>query len=153
MRIKALTIWQPWASLIAVEAKRIETRSWHTRYRGLLAIHAAKRWRPEEQDLTWERDYQRIFHAYDLDGAGLPLGSIVAVAKLTAVVRSEKALLQLRQKQMLDEILLGDYRNGRFGFCLEQVATLPQPVPAKGAQGFWWWDVPMKYQNLVRSIA
>jgi len=41
--VKALTLHQPWASLIAVGAKRIETRSWSTSYRGPLAIHAAAR--------------------------------------------------------------------------------------------------------------
>lgn len=41
--MKALTLWQPWASLIAAGHKRIETRAWATRYRGPLAIHAAAR--------------------------------------------------------------------------------------------------------------
>lgn len=41
--MKALTLWQPSASLIAREVKRIETRSWSTDYRGPLAIHAAAR--------------------------------------------------------------------------------------------------------------
>jgi activating signal cointegrator 1 len=40
--VKALTLTQPWASLVAVGAKVIETRSWSTSYRGPLAIHAAK---------------------------------------------------------------------------------------------------------------
>lgn len=40
--MKAITIWQPWASAIAHGLKGIETRSWGTKYRGLLAIHAAK---------------------------------------------------------------------------------------------------------------
>ncbi len=44
--MKALTLWQPWASLIAIGAKSIETRSWATPYRGRLAIHAAAR-KPE----------------------------------------------------------------------------------------------------------
>lgn len=39
--MKAITLWQPWASLIAVGAKKYETRSWATKYRGLLAIHAS----------------------------------------------------------------------------------------------------------------
>lgn len=39
--MKAITIWQPWASLIACGAKQYETRSWATSYRGLIAIHAA----------------------------------------------------------------------------------------------------------------
>lgn len=39
--MKALTLWQPWASLVALGVKTIETRSWSTGYRGPLAIHAA----------------------------------------------------------------------------------------------------------------
>jgi len=41
--MKAITLWQPWASLLATEAKQYETRSWATKYRGLIAIHAAKK--------------------------------------------------------------------------------------------------------------
>lgn len=40
--IRGFTVTQPWATSIALGHKRIETRSWHTRYRGLIAIHAAK---------------------------------------------------------------------------------------------------------------
>ena len=36
-------MWQPWASLIAIGAKQIETRHWPTKYRGPIAIHTAKR--------------------------------------------------------------------------------------------------------------
>jgi hypothetical protein len=38
--MKALSLWQPWATLVSIGAKRIETRSWPTKYRGPLAIHA-----------------------------------------------------------------------------------------------------------------
>lgn len=41
--MKALTLYQPWATLVALGAKRVETRSWHTHYRGTLAIHAGSR--------------------------------------------------------------------------------------------------------------
>ena len=41
--MKAITLRQPWASLVALGVKAIETRSWSTRYRGPLAIHAAAR--------------------------------------------------------------------------------------------------------------
>lgn len=39
--MRGLTLTQPWAQLVAADAKRIETRSWRTHYRGPLAIHAA----------------------------------------------------------------------------------------------------------------
>lgn len=38
--MKAITIWQPYASLIAAGLKEYETRSWPTRYRGPIAIHS-----------------------------------------------------------------------------------------------------------------
>jgi len=46
--MRAITIHQPYASLIACGAKRLETRSWRTNYRGRIAIHAAA------SDETWE---------------------------------------------------------------------------------------------------
>src|ERR1700694_3122793 len=46
--MKALSLWQPWASLIAMGLKEFETRHWATSYRGPLVIHAAKR--PLEAD-------------------------------------------------------------------------------------------------------
>ena len=57
--MKALSLRQPWANLIADGRKTIETRTWRTRYRGPLAIHASA------------RPY-----------ADLPTGGIVAVAWL-----------------------------------------------------------------------
>ncbi len=50
--MKALTLTQPWASLVAVGAKRIETRSWETNYRGTIAIHAAKGWKPIDREFA-----------------------------------------------------------------------------------------------------
>jgi activating signal cointegrator 1 len=53
--MKAITLTQPWATLVAIGAKRIETRSWPTNYRGPLAIHAAKgfpKWAKENQNGT-----------------------------------------------------------------------------------------------------
>ena len=44
--MKTLTVRQPWASLIAAGVKTIETRSWSTKYRGPLAIHAGLSFHP-----------------------------------------------------------------------------------------------------------
>lgn len=41
--IPVLSLWQPWATLVALGVKSIETRSWSTKYRGPIAIHAAAR--------------------------------------------------------------------------------------------------------------
>ncbi len=52
--MKALTLWQPWATLVAMEVKKIETRCWTTKYRGELAIHAAKGFPKDARAFTLE---------------------------------------------------------------------------------------------------
>lgn len=93
--MKFLTIRQPWASLIAVGAKTIETRPFGTKYRGPLAIHAGK----PHPDLDWEGGGYAVaadwFGKVRTDFAyrnnlqnrvDLPLGAVVAVCDLTDVV-------------------------------------------------------------------
>src|SRR4051794_27044458 len=89
--MKALTLTQPWASLVAIGAKKIETRSWPTRYRGLLAIHAAARgMRAARQTATappfsnalLKAAYNPWPHPYGADLVELPLGAVVAIVRL-----------------------------------------------------------------------
>lgn len=64
---KMLTLHQPWASLVAVGRKRIETRSWSTSYRGPLAIHAAKR-PPRDGECPGRVEWNQV--TQDVNGAG-----------------------------------------------------------------------------------
>ena len=50
--MRAISLWQPWATAIAVGVKQIETRHWKTDYRGPIAIHAAKRWTRDEREFA-----------------------------------------------------------------------------------------------------
>jgi hypothetical protein len=99
--MKALTLHQPWASLIAVGAKRIETRSWSTRYRGRILIHAGAKsprrmaTRPEGMMGDWwvvDEDGEpmlfdhRLGHGTMVDLYPLPLGAVVASAVLADCV-------------------------------------------------------------------
>lgn len=91
---KCLSLWQPWASLIALRAKHIETRSWSTSYRGPLAIHASKKCVPGTiGDYEIEDDTPRgSAKQYLMRGASLswpyrlPLGAVVATCTLADVV-------------------------------------------------------------------
>lgn len=92
--MKALTLHQPWASLIALGVKTIETRSWSTKYRGPLAVHAGSRQVHTGQFFMLARDAVRFgqitreqeaeFRALDV-----PLGAIVATCELVDVVPME----------------------------------------------------------------
>lgn len=131
--MKALSLWQPWASAIWLGWKRIETRKWSARYRGPLAIHAAKRWTAEERE-----DWAVLSRAEGFDPAGyeMPFGALIATVCLVDVKRTEDLVDTITDQ----ERRWGNYAPGRFGFIFEGLQRLPVPVRFKGAQGFF--DVP-----------
>lgn len=96
--MKALTVRQPWAQLIALGVKSIETRSWSTGYRGPLAVHAGRALPPKGDlhigdytvmwngDDTWGMARHRPTYDQSTWVRRLPLGAVVAVADLVDVV-------------------------------------------------------------------
>lgn len=131
--MKAITLTQPWATLVALGAKTIETRSWYTAYRGPLAIHAAKSiptWVDE-----WAKDVLPILSRLNvLPIWDLPRGCVLATCTLVDVVPTTKV-----QPDITEE-LFGDYTAGRFAWLLADVRQLLVPVPARGSLGLWAWE-------------
>lgn len=92
--MKALTLRQPWASLIAIGAKTIETRSWSTNHRGPLAIHAGRvpplgsdmATLVGEQPGVFARWVEAGLVSHDGLEDRLPLGAVVAIATLADVL-------------------------------------------------------------------
>ena len=120
----AISLWQPWASFIAIGVKPYETRHWRAPQRLIgerVAIHAAKR-KPDRDDLPW---WERVSGS-----APLPLGAFVCTALLVACHSTGRV--------PSDEY--GDYGPGRFAWELREVIVLDPPVPALGRQGIWRWD-------------
>jgi activating signal cointegrator 1 len=140
-KIPALTIWQPWATLIALGAKKFETRGWQTSYRGPIGIHAAKKWDKET------RGHCVLLRAYlepfGVDPLALPRGCMVAVAELTDIWPTEELRPRLEASGQHQEIALGNYAPGRFGWRLQEIRPFPEPIPVRGAQGLWWWNFPV----------
>lgn len=128
--IKAITLWQPWATLIALGLKKYETRSWLTYYRGPLVIHAANRkMTPAERSLL-ER-IKSIPTVSDLPNPeDFPLGAIVATAKLVDCIPAGEFIPDLLEKQV------GNFAHGRFAWKLEDIKPL-DIRNVKGHQGFW----------------
>jgi hypothetical protein len=135
--MKALTLTQPWATLVAIGAKTIETRSWPTKYRGPLAIHAAKGF-PEyarERFFNWE--FREPLEAAGYKSfADLPLGVIVATCEL---VKVEEIVIG-SMIPLGGEWHFGDYSYGRYMWHLKNVQALPTPILARGALSLWEWD-------------
>ena len=140
--MKALTLTQPWATLVALGAKSFETRGWSTNYRGPLAIHAAKGFsgiggKRGFLEVCSLEPFARVLEANRLVPADLPLGAVVAITWMTQCASTESVRKYLRNSGLLDEISFGDYSDGRYAFELTEVSALPRPVPATGALGLW----------------
>jgi activating signal cointegrator 1 len=117
--MKALTIHQPYAELIARGDKRVENRTWRTRYRGPLAIHSGTSTARRLE--AWQ---------YRLDFDSLPLGAIVAVAQLTACIRVE----QLRGwLSPVDD----PHTEGPWCWVLADIERLAEPIRCTGQQALW----------------
>lgn len=147
--MRAVSLWQPWASLIGIGVKTIETRSWrppHWLIGERIAIHASAKpvsaramgftdaWAGRAMDALGVRDFVL-----------LPLGAVCCTAKLVdaqqvdhiagdvAVSRNGGVLARIDR--------WGDFSRGRWLWFLEDVEQF-DPIPAKGRQGFWRWEIP-----------
>ena len=136
--MRALTLWQPWASLVAIGAKQWETRSWGTSYRGPLLIHAAMRNPPKiDNPLVFEEMIQALGVA---DFAELPRGAVLAVVDLTGIwklIPPGPTELPICPSCLNREMLLGDWANLRHVWRLRGGFRLRVPVHAAGKRGLW----------------
>lgn len=160
--MKAISLTQPWATLVAVGSKRIETRSWQTSYRGRLAIHASKGFPGEAKRLCeasgicaalgWPRLPNPLTQEALDESArlikSLPLGAVIATCNLVACKFITSAMsppawpgeLELRQSMLPPpepELNFGNYECGRYGWILKDIKALATPIPYKGALSLW----------------
>ena len=134
--MKALTISQPYASLISSGEKFVENRTWETKYRGPLAIHAGK----GTQYMT----------AAEMVAEGLPTGQIIATGDLQACVELEWSrkiyeerigwdLVDLPSWLTLPELLMHEYTEGPWCWIITNVQKI-EPVVIAGKLGLWNWE-------------
>lgn len=134
--MKAISLWQPWASAMALGWKRNETRHWRTSYRGPLLIHAAKK------IIGWpSMEIQSLFDGTAFQPSDLPLGVLLCRVDL---IDCKEIFLNNRPSGI--ERILGDYTPGRFMWITENLKIF-NPILFRGSQGFF--DVPEKLLTLV----
>jgi hypothetical protein len=135
--MKALSLWQPWATLVAIGAKRIETRHWpapHWLIGQRIAIHATKTTRH-----LWLCE-QEPFAAYVRSAERLPLGAVIATVVLDRCTEITTASAAELEQRSLHEHAFGDYAAGRHAWLLHDVQPVAPPLPVTGRQGIF--DVP-----------
>lgn len=152
--IKAISLWQAWALLCLLKdeqgkaLKAYETRSWATNYRGVLVIHAAKRWtREEERWLCSKMDRFHLYHQplHDLiEDAHRPkwLGAALGTVEMRGCYEMYEDDLRAHGYIGIDSIsererAFGNWQQGRYAWKFINPRLFPEPIPMRGYQQLW----------------
>lgn len=120
--MKVLSIKQPYAELIVSGKKKIELRTWNTKFRGEFLIHASK---------SPDRDAMKLFGF-----ESLLTGCIIGKAILTSVKKYKSEKEHSTDK----DLHLGDTKWGDYGFVLEKPERVT-PIQCLGKLNFWNFDI------------
>ena len=155
--MKALTIHQPWASLIMAGVKKYETRPMRMNYRGPLAIHAALKpfeqvfdsWGHVTEAVRKEETIMRLLQTDNL--RDLPKGVVLGTVEVVDCGRITLPFeppappyiwnddLDCYRRTIIgeDERALGNWHDGSYAIKLANPVLFPEPIPARGQQGLW----------------
>lgn len=131
--MKAISLLQPWASLVVMGVKKIETRNWATTQRGNILIHASQ---GKAGSIFAD---EPPFKKYIPDFKKLPFGAIVGQATITDVIRIEILGLpdELIDRLTMEEKAFGEYAEGRYAWILDDALQFEKPIPARGTLSIW----------------
>lgn len=147
--MKGLTLLEPWASMMAMGYKRIETRSWSTEYRGEVAIHASA----GKKSCRNAFDVAKIFvearmtvpDGWPTEAWQYPLGKVIAVGRLIDVTEMTVDIINRVSDR---ERAFGIWKPGRFAWLVTSVRKI-EHVPWKGALGLW--NVPAELEARIAA--
>jgi hypothetical protein len=131
--MRAISLWQPWASLWLSERKVHETRHWPIYYRGWLVVHAAKK---------FERDIERGDPLREIldDEFGchwamdLPTGALIGRVRIIDCIATEHMPAGHADT---DDFECGNFGPDRFAWKRGEFEVFKRPIPYRGAQGLF----------------
>lgn len=127
--MKALTLWQPWAAVVASGLKRIENRPWEpppTLYNERFAIHAGKKYDKPSAELL-----AKLTRPSDPAVPDMVHGAVIATARLTGIVMSADAARRIAGRDQERWFF------GPVGWVLDDIVQLERPVECRGFQKLW----------------
>ena len=147
MNIAALSLWEPWASLMRCGAKTIETRTWPTSYRGPLLICAAKRWTRSQYDYLYSVPVQNAF--WKVTGRTPTAATALLIGKAGCIVNMTQCLATgsigcatPAGERVYRDRHFGDYTCGRFAWFTNDLRADFEPFPVTGQQGLFQVELP-----------
>lgn len=147
--MKVLTIRQPYASLVVMGLKTLETRPLLTNYRGPVLIHAAasKYSHIEAAGIIQKHDVKHILTPWMNKIQALPVGCIIGSVDLSDCLGIQVAKDTLKNawfnkgdismRDAEQELAFGDYINNKYAYVLKNPRNFINHIPAKGQLGFW----------------
>ena len=127
--MKVLTIKQPWATLIMQGDKRFEFRSWQTKYRGELLIHAGK---------GIDKDAMKRLAKYLPEN--IPLGKILGKVKLVDCIKMTPEFKEILLKENNDIYTKSSFEEN-YGWQVKDVEVFKEPIEAKGHLSLWEYEI------------
>jgi activating signal cointegrator 1 len=133
--VKALSVWQPWATLIAIGAKEYETRHWQAP--GCIVghdvvIHASKT--RDEMGECYHEPFRSVLKAAGFTRpSDLPFGAAVCIARCDGSYLADDLVARISEQ----ERCFGNYGTGRFGWKFSNLRRFLNPPAARGAQGIF----------------
>ncbi len=140
--MKVISLKEPYATLIRDGIKRVETRSWSTKYRGVIYIHASLGFAQgvSEKTLNLVKDKNYNY------------GNIICKCKLVDCIYMTKEYVEERKANDYQEYLCGVYEEGRYAWVLEDIEVLDEPIKVKGQLGIWNYYRPEEIMNMMNDI-
>ena len=126
--MKVITIKQPWATLIAKGYKEYEFRTWKTKYRGDILIHAGK---------GIDKEAMNRFNDLNLD---YPKGCIIAKAKITDCIYVDDNFRKKvipKNPNVYKGLNKAEWKG--YGFKIEEVEEI-KPIETNGKLSLWEYD-------------
>ena len=127
--MKVLTIKQPWATLIMQGDKKYEFRSWQTKYRGELLIHAGK-----------SVDKEAIKRLGKYLPENLPLGKILGKVRLVDCIKMSPEFKEMLLKEN-SEIYTKSSFQENYGWQVTDIEVFKEPIEAKGRLSLWEYNI------------
>jgi len=161
--MKAITLYNPHAVLMASFEKRIETRPRRWKYCGPVAIHSGLSGACDY--LSDEEPFKSVLAKCGYPHwSCMPFGCVLAVGQMIGSVESEYlqtveteerpraytngGMLDIPYHFTAQEQAFGNYNPGRFCYIFSSMRRLREPIPAKGHQGIWEWEPPANLEEL-----
>lgn len=129
--MKAITILEPWATLIIEGKKCIETRNWDTNYRGTVLIHSSK-------TLMQNKDYvEHLMNFVDSAHSSFNRGCIIGEVELVDIIPITPDFFRLVKETNYIDFITSEWGYSKYAWIFDKPKIYEQPIPAKGNLGLW----------------